>query len=87
MYCNSVNLIGSLKQNITIQLPDGRNPQHTSTVFDDNPAWSNLLEEDPLERAPEVLVEDGVDDGVEGRVGVAEPEGEGEAGALHLPAE
>ena len=46
----------------------------------------SLLEEDSLERAPEVLVEDGVDDGVEGRVGVAQPEGEGEAGSLNLPA-
>ena len=51
-----------------------------------SPSEANLLEEDPLERAPEVLVEDGVDDGVEGRVGVAQPEGEGEARALHLPA-
>ena len=45
-----------------------------------------LFEEDALEGAPEVLVEDGVDDGVEGRVGVAQPEGEGEAGSLNLPA-
>ena len=35
-----------------------------------------LLEEYPLERSPEVLVEYCVDDGVEGRVGVAQPEGE-----------
>ena len=47
---------------------------------------SQLFEEDALEGAPEVLVEDGVDDGVEGRVGVAQTEGEGEARALHLPA-
>ena len=51
-----------------------------------SPSEANLLEEDALERAPEVLVEDGVDDWVEGRVGVAQPEGEGEARALHLPA-
>ena len=42
-----------------------------------------LPEENPLESLPEVLVEDGVDDRVERRVAVAEPEGEGEAPALH----
>ena len=63
-------------------------PSRTSFVY----AWltpfneSHLFEEDALEGAPEVLVEDGVDDGVEGRVGVAQPEGEGEAGSLNLPA-
>ena len=35
-----------------------------------------LLEEYPLERSPEVLVENCVDDGVERGVGVAQPEGE-----------
>jgi hypothetical protein len=41
-----------------------------------------LLEQDPLKGPPKVFVEHGVDDGVERRVGVAEPEGKGEAPRL-----
>lgn len=36
------------------------------------------LEQDPPKRAAEILVEDGVNDWIEGRVHVAEPEGGGE---------
>ena len=42
-----------------------------------------LSEENPLESLPEVLVEDGVDDRVQRRVAVAEPERERESPALH----
>ena len=42
----------------------------------------HLPEEDPLESLPELWAEDGVDDGVQGRVEVAQPQEEG-----HKPAE
>jgi hypothetical protein len=42
------------------------------------------LEQDPPERPAEVLVEDGVDDGIEGRVHVPQPEGRREGDARNV---
>lgn len=57
-----------------------------STFANVRPGSTGLFEEYPAERAAEVLVEDGVNEGVEGRVHVAQPEGDDERLSGYLDA-